>query len=95
VYHNPKKYDTVRVLKWAEKYLNYKVFNVLLKVSEITGYEPVPAELLHRHGSRYGYSGRRIRVGNAAFYLIRPGEMSKGLQERYRRFKVIMSSMAR
>lgn len=94
LYHNPNKYDIVRFAIWAEKYCNYKVFRALLRASEITGYEPVPAELLHKHAKRDGYSGRRLRVGNAAFYLIRLDEMSTGLKERYKKFRSMISELA-
>jgi len=87
LYHNPSKYDIVKFAVWAEKYCNYKVFKALLKASEITGFEPVPSELLHKHVKRDGYSGRGIRIGNAAFYLIRYDEMSPGLKKRYGKFR--------
>ncbi|TEB15159.1 hypothetical protein Psfp_02335 [Pelotomaculum sp. FP] len=69
--------------------MNYKIYQMLLKSAKITGYEPVPAELLNHHAARDGLVGRKMRVGKALFYLIRPEEMSKSLTVRYAEFKEI------
>ena len=87
LYHNPHKYNLVVFARWTQKYLNYKIYKTLLEAAKITGYEPVPAELLNGHASRYNYSGKRIKVGKILFYLLRPDEMSKSLKLRYFEFK--------
>lgn len=87
LYKNPNKYSLVEFARWSQRYLNCKIYNVLLKSAKITGYEPVPSELLNHHASRDGYTERRVRVGKALFYLIRPEEMSVSLKTRYEEFK--------
>lgn len=87
LYHNPSKYSLVEFARWTQRYQNYKIYMVLLEAAKITGYEPVPAELLNRNHVRDGFSGRRIKVGKLSFYLIKPKEMSKILSEKYAKFK--------
>jgi len=90
LYHNPHKYNTVEFARWTQRYQNYKIYQALLAAAKITGYEPVPAELLNRHVARDGYSGKKVRVGKVIFYLLKPDEMSSSLLVRYNYFKEII-----
>jgi len=92
VYWNPHKYNITHLMKWCQKYLFCRMYMNLLKASEITGYECVPDELMLRNAARDGFSGRRIRIGRASFYLLKRDEMSKGLRNRYDLFKEQMTS---
>lgn len=87
LYHNPHKYGLIEFARWTQNYLNYKLYEMLLNSAKITGYEPVPSELLNRNPARDGLSGRKVRVGKVLFYLIKPEEMSKTLAIRYNEFK--------
>ncbi|NLI74760.1 MAG: hypothetical protein GX369_08370 [Euryarchaeota archaeon] len=87
LYHNPNKYSVVQFARWAQRYQNLKIYRALLKAADVTGYEPVPAELLCRNGARDGYSGRSIKAGRLSFYLIKPEEMTGGLLKKYKEFK--------
>lgn len=92
LYTNPHRYNIFKFASWAQRYQNYKVYMTLIRVAAITGYEPVPAELLNRNHKRDGYNGRNIRAGKISFYLIKPEEMTKKLQESYAQFKREMTS---
>jgi len=92
LYKNPKKYTLVEFARWSQRYLNCKIYEMLLNSAKITGYEPVPAELLNRHAARDGYTERKVRVGKAIFYLIKPEEMSVSLKTRYEEFKNVALS---
>ncbi len=86
-YLNPKKYNTVELLKWSQKYVLNRMFHVLLQVTQITGYEAVPTELMNCNANRAGLSNRRVKLGKVTFYLIRRDEMSPKLSQRYDKFK--------
>lgn len=89
LYHNPRKYTLMGFARWAQRYMQYKIYLSLLKAAKITGYEPVPAELLNRNAKRQGLSGRKIRVGKLWFYLVQEHEMTKHLLKNYTKFKKI------
>lgn len=91
LYHNPHAIQTPQYFAhWTQKWQNHKGYMILVRAAKITGYEPVPAELLHRNASRDGWSGRSVQVGRLLFYLIKPEEMPPGLKRRYYRFKDIL-----
>lgn len=93
LYHNPWSIQTPQYFAhWTQKWQNHKGYMILVRAAKITGYEPVPAELLHRNAKRDGWGGRSVRVGKLVFYLIRPDEMPKGLRKRYYRFKDMLFS---
>lgn len=91
LFHNPKKYSLVEFARWAQRYSNYKIYQTLLSAANITGYEPVPAELLNRNYARDNLLERKIKAGRLSFYLIKPDEMSKSLLERYKKFRNAMT----
>lgn len=93
VYLNPHKYDIITLARWAQSYCNNRAYMLLLRTAEITGYEPVPTELLHRHIAKDGYKNRRVSIGKSAFYLIKPDEMKPGLKKRYKKFKELMEQV--
>lgn len=88
LYHNPQAIHTPQYFAhWTQKWQNHQTYMVLVKAAKITGYEPVPFELLYGNAKRDGYHGRSVRVGQLVFYLITPDEMSLGLKRRYYKFK--------
>lgn len=90
LYRNPRKYGIVEFARWTQKYLNYKIYVTLLESAKITGFEPVPSELLNRHVARNDLSGRKVKVGKLLFYLLRTEEMSKSLLTRYQYFRELV-----
>ncbi|ADI02553.1 MAG TPA: hypothetical protein GXX39_02415 [Syntrophothermus lipocalidus] len=97
LYHNPRAIHTPQYLAhWTQKWQNHHVYMTLVRAATVTGYEPVPSVLLLRNAKRDGYGGRAVRVGHLVFYLIRPEEMTPGLQRRYYKFKnMLMTDISR
>jgi hypothetical protein len=93
VYMNPHRYDVITLTRWTQNYCNNRAYMLLLRTAEITGYEPVPTELLHRNIARDGYKNRKVSIGKSAFYLIKPEEMKPGLKKRYKMFKELMKQV--
>lgn len=88
LYHNPRAITTPQYFAhWTQKWQNHRVYMTLVRAAKITGYEPVPSILLHRNAKRDGYGDRSVKVGQLAFYLIKPEEMSPSLKRRYYAFK--------
>lgn len=85
LYHKPHAMSMVYFAKFAQRYTNYRAYMVLLAAANATGFEPVPSPLLWSKSKKW--AGRRVVVGDIAFYLLRPGEMSRGLKERYEAFR--------
>lgn len=91
LYNNPTAIKTPQYFAhWAQRYTAHKAYMVLAKAAEITGYEAVPSELLHKHVARDGWKGRGIRVGSLVFYLIKLDEMPAGLRQRYEVYKKLL-----
>lgn len=91
LYHNPRAIQTPQYFAhWTQKWQNHKGYMILVRAAKITGFEPVPADLLHRNTVRDGWAGRRVQVGRLLFYLIRPDEMPPGMKKRYYKFKGIL-----
>lgn len=67
------------------------MYNVLLQAGKINGFEVVPGELLMSHAARMGVDGKRIKLGNLSFYILKKDEMSKKLLERYLLFQKEMA----
>lgn len=86
-YFNPKKYTPIELMKWSQKYIMNRMYDVLLNSARVTGYEVVPSDLLLNHGSRCGVSDRMVKIGKYSFYLIKPEEMGKKLKARHAEFK--------
>lgn len=91
LYHKPRSMSMVYFAKFAQKYVNYRAYMVLLAAAAATGYEPVPSPLLWCKSKKW--AGRRVAVGDIAFYLLRPEEMSRGLKERYQAFKLELEAL--
>jgi len=88
LYHNPRAITTPQYFAhWTQKWQNHRVYMTLVRAAKITGYEPVPSILLHRNAKRDGFGDRSVQVGQLAFYLIKPEEMSPALKRRYYAFK--------
>ena len=88
LYHNPKAIHTPQYFAhWTQKWQQHRVYMTLVRAAKVTGYEPVPAELLYRNAKRDGFGERSVRVGKLAFYLVRPDEMGPSLKRRYYAFK--------
>ncbi|MGI6550175.1 MAG: hypothetical protein ACOX4Q_09125 [Syntrophomonadales bacterium] len=88
LYHNPRAIHTPQYFAhWTQKWQNHRVYMTLVRAAKVTGYEPVPSILLHRNAKRDGYGDRSVQVGQLAFYLIKPEEMSPALRRRYYAFK--------
>lgn len=88
LYHNPRAITTPQYFAhWTQKWQNHRVYMTLVRAAKVTGYEPVPSVLLHRNAKRDGFGDRSVQVGQLAFYLIKPEEMSPALKRRYYAFK--------
>ena len=88
LYHNPRSITTPQYFAhWTQRWQNHRVYMTLVRAAKVTGYEPVPSILLHRNAKRDGYGDRSVQVGNLAFYLIKPDEMTPALRRRYYAFK--------
>ncbi len=91
LYHNPNRIHTMQYFAhWAQRWTEHKLYKLLMRVAQITGYEPVPYWLTYRHAKRDGYSDRRVRCGSLVFYLLKPEEMSPGLRRRYEQFRNLL-----
>lgn len=86
-YFNPKKYTPIDLMKWSQKYIMNRMYDVLLNSAKVTGYEVVPSDLLLNHGARCGVSDRMVKIGKYSFYLLKPEEMGKKLKARHDEFK--------
>lgn len=88
LYHNPRAIQTPQYFAhWTQKWQNHRVYMTLVRAAKVTGYEPVPSILMHRNAKRDGYGDRSVQVGQLAFYLVKPDEMSPALRRRYYAFK--------
>lgn len=93
-YFNPKRYNTVQLMKWAQKYMANRMYMMLKEAARILEVEVVPGELLLKNAARDGYSSKMIRVGSLTFYLLKEEEMNKGLLERYSEFQKAMEEQS-
>lgn len=94
LYHNPHGIQTLQYFAhWTQRWTNRNAFITLLQAAKVGGYEAVPAELLHRHFTRW--KSRRVRCGQLTFYLIRIEEMPAGLQRRYHKFRILLKEHLR
>ncbi|KLU61864.1 hypothetical protein CEB3_c17820 [Peptococcaceae bacterium CEB3] len=91
-YFNPSSYSPVKLMKWAQKYTQNRMYMTLIQASKVMEMEPVPSELLMRHALRDGVSERMVSVGKMTFYLLKSSEMTTGLRRRYEEFKIKMAS---
>lgn len=87
VYRNPHKYGMIQVIRWSQRYLNFRLYKILLDIARVMEYEVVPTALLHGNQARSGFSDRQVKVGKVSFYLLKFEEMSKGLKKRYSKFR--------
>lgn len=93
LYHNPRAISTPQhFAHWAQKWQNHRVYMTLMRAAKVMGFEPVPSVLMHRNAKRDGFDGRSVQVGNLAFFLIKPEEMSAALRRRYYAFKDMLFS---